>query len=109
MLDKQYWRAVFDEQRDAFVVEHTGRVDDQPQIEYRFTYFSKAEDPEIARLGGIDKGWLNDDGFAEGEFFAFDKYPNQQAFDNAVASICSKQRKSLRTITSISSARSSIS
>lgn len=87
MVDKQYWRAVFDDQRDAFVVDQAGWLDDQPQIEYRFTYFSEAEDPEIAYLGGIDKWWLNEDGFAEGEFFAFGKYPDQAAFDADVECI----------------------
>ena len=74
-------------QRDAFVVEQAGWVGDEPQIEYRFTYFSEDEDPDIAGLGGIDKWWLNEDGFAEGEFFAFGKYPDQKAFDDAVADI----------------------
>ncbi len=87
MVGRHCWRAAFDIQRDAFVVEQAGWVADEPQIEYRFTYFSADEEPEIACLGGIDKWWLNDDGFAEGEFFAFGKYSDQKAFDDAVANI----------------------
>ena len=87
MVDRHYWRAVFDEQRNSFVVEQAGWVDDEPQIEYRFTYFSDVEDPEIACLGGIDKWWLNEDGFAEGEFFTFGKYPDQVAFDAEIEHI----------------------
>ena len=87
MLDRNYWRALYDEERDSFVVEQAGRVGDEPQIEYRFTYFSEDEDPDIAGLGGIDKRWLNEDGFAEVEYFAFDKYPDQKTFDDAIVSI----------------------
>jgi hypothetical protein len=76
-----------EQQWDAFVVEQAGWVDGEPQIEYRFTYFSENEDADIASLGGIDKWWLNEDGFAEGEFFAFGKYPDQKTFDDAVTSI----------------------
>ena len=87
MVDRHCWRAAFDIQRDAFVVEQAGWVAGEPQIEYRFTYFSADEDDDIACLGGIDKWWLNEDGFAEGEFFAFGKYPDQKTFDDAIVSI----------------------
>ena len=87
MLDRHFWRAVFDIQRDAFLVEQAGWVDGEPRIEYRVTYFSADEEPEIVHLGGIDKWWLNEDGFAEGEFFAFGKYSDQHAFADAVAGI----------------------
>lgn len=81
MLDRTYWRAIYNEARDAFVVEQAGWVDDEPQIEYRFSYFSADEDDDIAQLGGLDKWWLNQDGDAEGEFFAFGKYPDLAAFE----------------------------
>ncbi len=81
MLDRHYWRAFYNDERDAFVVEQAGWVDNEPQIEYRFSYFSEDEDEEIARLGGLDKWWLHEDGLLEGEFFAFGKYPSQAAFD----------------------------
>ena len=55
MQDRDYWRALYDEARDGFVVEQAGWVDGEPQIEYRFTYFSGDEDEEIARMGGLDK------------------------------------------------------
>ena len=55
MVDRHCWRAAFDIQRDAFVVEQAGWVAGEPQIEYRFTYFSADEDDDIACLGGIDK------------------------------------------------------
>ncbi len=87
MVDRQYWRALFNEQRHAFVVEQAGWLDDEPQIEYRFSYFLADEDDEIAHMGGLDKWWLNEDGIAEGEFFAFSKYPDQTAFDADVQSI----------------------
>jgi hypothetical protein len=87
MLDQRYWRAIYNEERDAYVVEEAGWVDDEPQIEYRFSYFSDDEDEEIACLGGLDKWWLDDEGLAEGEFFAFGKYPDQAAFDADVEHI----------------------
>ena len=87
MLDRQYWRALYNEARDAYVVEEAGWVDDEPQIEYRFSYFSDDNDDEVAGLGGLDKWWLNEDGFVEGEFFAFGKYPDQAAFDADVERI----------------------
>src|SRR5689334_9366968 len=87
MLDQNYWRASYDAERDAFVVEQAGWIDSEPKIEYRFSYFSAEEDDEIARMGGLDKWWLCDDGFAEGEFFAFGKYSDQMAFDADVEHI----------------------
>ncbi|MEO8395822.1 MAG: hypothetical protein ABI700_22695 [Chloroflexota bacterium] len=80
MLERNYWRASYNDERDAFVVEQAGWLDGEPQIEYRFTYFSADEDDEIACQGGLDKWGLNEDGYAEGEFFAFAKYPDQAAF-----------------------------
>ena len=87
MLDRDCWRATYDQERGAFVVEQAGWVEGEPQIEYRFTYFSGEENEDIACQGGIDKLWLNDDGFVEGEFFAFGKYPDQVAFDAAIEHI----------------------
>ena len=87
MVERRYWRARLNEQRQSFVIEQSGWVHDEPQIEYRFTYFSEDEGPDFACLGGIDKWWLNEDGFAEGEFFAFGRYPDRKTFDNAIAGI----------------------
>src|SRR5215213_4964612 len=93
MIDRNYWRASYNEQRDAFVIEQAGWVDGEPQIEYRFTYFSAEEDVEIARMGGLDKWWLDEDGFAEGEFFAFGKYPDHAAFDADVEGILQQAKE----------------
>ena len=71
MLDRAYWRAVYDEERDSYVVAQAGWRDGEPQIEYRFTYFPGDEDDDLAQMSGLDKWWLNEDGYAEGEFFAF--------------------------------------
>ncbi|MCC6803489.1 MAG: hypothetical protein IT319_11445 [Anaerolineae bacterium] len=90
MLDRNYWRATYDQERGAFVVEQAGWVEGEPQIEYRFTYLSFEENEEIACQGGLDKWWLNGDGSAAGEFFAFGKYPDQVAFDAAVEHILQK-------------------
>ncbi len=93
MLDQNYWRAIYDKQRNAFVVEQAGWVNGEPQIEYRFTYFSADEDEEIAQLGGLDKWWLDADGFAEGECFAFGKYPDQATFDADVEHILQQAKE----------------
>ena len=93
MLDRQYWRALYNEERDAYVVEEAGWVDDEPQIEYRFSYFSDDEDEEIACLGGLGKWCLNEDGLVEGEFFAFGQYLDQTAFDADVGRILQEAEK----------------
>ena len=93
MRNRDYWRALYDEARDAFVVEQAGWVDSEPQIEYRFTYFSVDEDEEIARMGGLDKWWLNEEGFVEGDFFAFGKYLDHTAFDTEVERILQEAQK----------------
>lgn len=93
MLDRDYWRALYNEERNSFVVEQAGWLDGEPQIEYRFSYFTDAEDEDIARLGGLDKRWLNDDGFGEGEFFAFGRYPDAASFDADVAQILDEAKK----------------
>jgi len=45
------------------------------------------EENETACLGGIDKWWLDRNGFVQREFFVFGKYANQAAFDSAVEGI----------------------
>ena len=93
MLDRSYWRASYNEERDSFVVEQAGWIDGEPLIEYRFTYFSTDEDNEIARTGGLDKWWLNEDGSAEGEVFSFGKYTDQATFDADVERILHEAEK----------------
>lgn len=93
MLDRKYWRASYDEERDSFVVKQAGWIDGEPLIEYRFTYFSTDEDDDITQTGGLDKWWLNDDGSAEGEVFAFGKYTDQAAFDADVERILQEAGK----------------
>ena len=93
MLDRNYWRASYDEERDSFVVEQAGWIDGEPLIEYCFTYFSTDEDDEIARTGGLDKWWLNDDSSAEGEVFTFGKYTDQVTFDADVERILHQAEK----------------
>src|SRR4051794_7744415 len=87
MIERHFWRALYDEARDAFVVEQAGWVEGEPRIEYRFSYFSGDEDAEIACLGGVNKWWFDVNGIAEGKFFAFGKYPDKVAFEAEVEGI----------------------
>src|ERR1041385_1650387 len=92
MLERQYWRGLYDESRCAFVVEQAGWVDGRPKIEYCFSYNAEHEENEIGCLGGIDKWWLDQNGFVQREFFAFGKYADQAAFDAAIEEILQEAR-----------------
>jgi hypothetical protein len=90
MLDRRYWRAVYNEERDGFVVEQAGWIHDEPVIEYRFTYLGDEDTGEPQ--GGLMKWWLEDD-LPTGEFYAFGHYPDETAFREDVQRILAEARQ----------------
>lgn len=38
IVEPKYWRAIYDEARDAFIVGQAGRSNGEPVIEYRFSF-----------------------------------------------------------------------
>ena len=61
MLERKYWRAIYDAERKSFVVEDAGWIDGDPAIEYCFTFFGGDETGH--QIGGLEKCWLTGWGF----------------------------------------------
>jgi hypothetical protein len=91
MADRRYWRAIYNEERDGFVVERAGWIDDEPVIEYRFTFFD--DDDTGEQEGGLMKWWLDEDGVPSGEFYSFGSYPDETAFREEVQHILAEARQ----------------
>jgi hypothetical protein len=78
MLDRQYWRAIYDDERKAFVVEDAGWIADEPIIEYRLSY---REDKNTGHQTGVlGKWWRDDYGLLNNEIFTFGDYTTEEDF-----------------------------
>ena len=90
MLERKYWRAIYDNERKSFVVEEAGWVDGDPAIEYCFTFFG--DDETGHPFGGLEKCWLDDHDMVSGEFFAFGDYATEEEFQADVEQILSEAK-----------------
>jgi hypothetical protein len=83
MLERKYWRAIYDEERKSFVVGNAGWVDGEPVIEYCFNFFGDDDDS----FGVLEKCWIDEHGTVAGEAFAFGDYATKKNFQKAVEQI----------------------
>lgn len=78
MTDRKKWYAIYDEERDSFVVQAAGWKNDDPMIEYRLIFHI---DPGTRRkLGAIDKIWYEGD-YRCSDIYDFRTYPSKKAFE----------------------------
>jgi hypothetical protein len=90
MLERKYWRAIYDEERKSFVVDEAGWIDGDPAIEYCFSFFGGDETSH--QFGGLEKCWLDEHNLVTGEFFTFGDYATEEAFQTDVEQILVEAR-----------------
>ena len=86
MINPQYVRAEYDEERNAYVSVEADWIEGAPSVEYRFT-LQENEDKPHAWEGALGKFWYDQDGGVYSECFVFDAYVDEDAFDSDVAQI----------------------
>jgi hypothetical protein len=91
MTHAQYWRAEYDPERDAYVVLEYGDNEGEPALEYRFLCIE--DDEEEALLGGLEKWYLDEDGFRCGELHIFGEYDDEAAFEAAAVTLREEARQ----------------
>jgi hypothetical protein len=73
MLENRLLRAVYDDERGSFVVDHLRAADGEPLVEYRLTL--------LEGDGGLEKLWCDEHDEQWSEFFAFDAFDSAAEFD----------------------------
>jgi len=85
MKDFTLFRALFNEERDSYVVEEYGEMSGEPAVEYTFTSIQDDEDDLITAM--LAKWVLDEEGETVVERVPFGEYPTEAAFNDAVAAI----------------------
>ena len=78
MLDRKKWYAIYDEERDSFVVQAAGWKNDDPMIEYRLIFHIDTRTQR--KLGAIDKIWY-EGAYRCNDIYDFRTYPSKKAFE----------------------------
>lgn len=86
MINPQYVRAEFDEDRDSYVSTEADWDEGESSLEYRFTLQEDEEQPDSWE-GGLEKLWRDEERDQYGEVFVFAKYDSEGAFDADVVRI----------------------
>lgn len=73
MLDKRFLRAIYDDERDSYVVDELRKQNGEPTVEYRLTLLDDD--------GGIEKFWWDEHGEFNSEFFAFGTFSTVADFE----------------------------
>jgi len=92
MLSRQYVRAEYDEDRNAYVSTEANWIEGGPSLIYHFVLLENEESAHHWQ-GGLEKLWCDAEGNWEGEFFAFAEYAHASAFDADVEEILREARQ----------------
>jgi hypothetical protein len=84
MLEHRLLRAIYDEERGAYVVDHLRATDGEPLVEYRLVM--------LGTDGGLEKLWFDEHGEQWSEFFAFDCFDDHAVFETFTAELLRQAR-----------------